>query len=220
MAWILSFVTLALLLFFLFLPACRGAGRDPGSPPAAPGSPQAGRVSGAPDPATGGLTREQIAEKLKALRQSPKPANLKMGAMCYEMATPPERAEYVCPACGEKTLYAVKEGGTTYQDVECVLHQIDGYRRLVKALPGLSASIDEREFCRKCSPKVDHPAPVLVFRLAGETADRRFRGVTPDDLVILSAFLTGKDRFDGGMTGEVALKDRAARIEEILLKAK
>lgn len=217
MAWIFSFVTLALLLFFLFLPACRGAGRDPGNPPVAPvtGSP-VGKAGGAP--VTGGLTKEQIAEKLKALQQSPKPANLRMGAMCYEMTAPPDRAEYVCPICGAKTLYAVKEGGTTYQDVECVLQQIDGYRRLAKALPGLSASIDEREFCRKCSPKVDHPAPVLVFRLAGETTERRFRGISPEDLTILSAFLAGRDRYDGGMTGEVAIRDCAARIEQILLK--
>jgi hypothetical protein len=219
MAWILSLVTLALLLFFLLLPACRGAGKDPGTPPAAPGAaPQAGKVAGAQAPATGGLTREQIAEKLKTLRQAPKPADLKMGALCYEMAAPPNRAEYVCPVCHEKTLYAVKEGGASYTEVEFVLHQIDGCRRLAKNLPGLAASVDEREFCRKCSPKLEHPALVLVFRLAGETSERRFRGISPEDLTILAAFLAGKDRYDDGPTGEVAIRDCAARIEEILLE--
>ena len=33
-----------------------------------------------------------------------------MGAMCYDMCMPPPVTEYVCPVCGEKTLYPVPEG--------------------------------------------------------------------------------------------------------------
>lgn len=52
------------------------------------------------------MQRDEMRKRLEELAKSAPPKDLSSGAMCYEMATPPERAEYVCPACGDKTLYA------------------------------------------------------------------------------------------------------------------
>jgi hypothetical protein len=55
------------------------------------------------------LPRDLIA-KLDELAEQPGPKDLKRGAMCYSIAPPPNREEYICPKCGERTLYA-KSGG-------------------------------------------------------------------------------------------------------------
>jgi len=53
------------------------------------------------------LTREQLDKLLNALAEKPAPEAKRMPmAMCYRMAAPPERVEYVCPQCGEKTIYS------------------------------------------------------------------------------------------------------------------
>ena len=51
------------------------------------------------------LTRLELENRLKKLAESEPPKELFMGAMCYDMAAPPARVEYVCPDCGEKTFY-------------------------------------------------------------------------------------------------------------------
>jgi hypothetical protein len=50
----------------------------------------------------------------------------------------------------------------------------------------------------------------------GTTEPRRFRGITPEDLQVLKAFLAGQDRYVWGAGAEHAIKDKLPRIAEIL----
>jgi len=52
-------------------------------------------------------TKEQIEEKLDYLCKTPPPDELSFGAMCYSVIVTAvqEKYTYVCPVCGEKTIY-------------------------------------------------------------------------------------------------------------------
>jgi len=52
------------------------------------------------------LTPEQMIDRLLAeLAQKSAPTNLSLGAMCYDMPCPPERVDYVCPVCENRTIF-------------------------------------------------------------------------------------------------------------------
>ena len=78
----------------------------------------------------GKLSQTRINEMLEKLEttQAPEP---RMGAMCYDMAGPPNRVEYVCPVCGEKTLY-------TEQKAFLIGAELESCRRLNKTLSKLA----------------------------------------------------------------------------------
>lgn len=161
------------------------------------------------------LTREQIAQRLKKLKESPAPTNLRPAAMCYKMAATPDRIEYICPVCGERTLYSSQASGN-YQQVTLVREDIPECRQLVKSITGLSLSIDESEFCRKCSPRVGSPAMTLIIRYPGEKEPRQVKGISAQDLTLISEFLSGKNRHEGERGSETPLVDYIPRLLELL----
>ena len=170
---------------------------------------------GKPPLATDNLTREQVAKRLKKLSKSPPPAKLSLGAMCYEVAAPPDRGEYVCPVCGQKTLYTrAREQGQN--NVDMVLNDIPECRRMVKAIKGLNLTLDESEFCHKCSPAVKSPGLILIVRYPGEKKPHRVRNVSSSDLEILQLFITGQDRVAGFTGTETPLKEYLPRLQELL----
>ncbi|MBP7867258.1 MAG: hypothetical protein KA419_15075 [Acidobacteria bacterium] len=220
MLWLVSMAVAAIFFLFLFFPSCKAAGH--GGAPAGPGDPGPG-VAGEPGggqtaaPVTGKLTRAEIEARLRKLAESPPPKNLGMGAECYKMASPPARVEYVCPACGQRTLYAESEG-VPWAVMQAVRGGIEACRRQVGDIGGIRFTLDEHAFCRKCAPGVKEPALVLVFRLQGESGDRRVPNVTPEDLRLLREFLAGKDRHQGDNDAETPLLDHVDRLREILVK--
>lgn len=220
MMWLVSLAVAAILFFFLFFPSCKAAGRNgsgAGPGESAPGTAVEPGGAKPAAPLTGPLTRAEIEARLRKLAESPPPKKLEMGAMCYKMAAPPERVEYVCPACGHRTLYAESEG-VPWAVMQAVRGGIEACRRQAGDIGGLRFALDEHEFCRQCAPGVKEPALVLVFRLQGDSEDRRFRNVTPEDLRLLREFLTGKDRHQGDNDVETPLRDHTDRLREILVR--
>jgi hypothetical protein len=136
-----------------------------------------------PTPAT--LRREEIAARLRTLAGAPTPDIRPMVASCYAVATPPNRAEYTCAVCGEKTIYA--------RDlIRLVEHDLVECRRLVPAIEGVSVRLDESQLCARCSPAVEQPRLAIEVLLAGEERPHRAEGVTPDDLRMIAELLSGK----------------------------
>jgi hypothetical protein len=142
--------------------------------------------------------------------------------MCYKTAGPPDRVDYVCPRCGERTVYA--RGGAASEGVraaswemsELVGRRLEECRRQVLGIRDHGVSLDETEFCGKCRPDVREPRLALVVRLTGEEGERRTAGVSPEDVAVVAEFLEGKDRHDAGRDREEPLKDHAKRIAELL----
>lgn len=154
------------------------------------------------------FTKSEIEKLLKDLSKS-NPKNLEfMGAMCYEMAGPPERAEYVCPICGEKTLY-------TEDYTMMISYDLQSIRDNATKLEEINCKLDESQFCKSCSPEVTEPKLCLIVKLKDE-AEHKTCGIEKEDLVLIDEFLHGdivhKDFYDA----EIPLKQYIPRIGELI----
>jgi len=175
------------------------------------------KVTVAPDTAKG-VPRVEIAAKLAKLATSKPPTKLAQGAMCYEVMAPPDRMEYVCPACGEKTLYATEGEGASpdaHAAIATMQFELEGCRRLAKQIAGLDLALDESAFCRKCTPEGQAPRLCLVVRYAGQDTPHRAEGISTDDLVLIQEFLAGKDRHVSA-DWESPLKKHLSRLQFLL----
>jgi hypothetical protein len=168
------------------------------------------------------LNREEIRTLLKTLAATPTPKEHAPGAMCYALLGIPNRVDYLCPKCGERTLYfdskqkpiQLKEG----ELVIFVWHTIPECRRVSQELPpvaGKAVTLDETQFCRKCFPEVT--APKLVLHIAyGDGKTRDVEDIKADDLRILRDFLAGKVMYRDYANHEMPLNDSLSRLQELL----
>jgi hypothetical protein len=170
-----------------------------------------------------GMDREALAKRLKELSTAPVPKDLKPGAMCYEPAMLPSKAEYMCPVCREKTLYALPEEGEkgiALRELPMITSMVNSElpacRRLVKEIKGISAELEESEFCRKCHPEVKTPRLGLTLRYSDLAKPHQVWGVTADDLRLLVEFLDGKTKHVGEADRESPMKDHLKRLDELL----
>jgi hypothetical protein len=181
---------------------------------AAPAKSGANPPAAEPAPPTPPLTREQLDAKLKKLAETPPPADFAPAAECYKTARPPDTADFVCPKDGARTGYS--KNAAVAQRVR----EAQGLQQTAASLPGLSASIDDSELCRKCTPKAPaDPQHILVVKLP-DGSEKRTRGVTAEDLQLLREFALGSLKHRGDFGQETALKDRLPRIREMLGFAK
>jgi len=173
------------------------------------------------------LTREQLDKLLETLAVNPAPEAKKMPqALCYSPMPAPTRAEYVCPQCGEKTVYswdakATKEDNAASYQTMLAVQKLQYHRAKLAKLKelGLDASLDERAFCGVCKTADGFPdekwALYLVVRLNDKTATTRLQHQDWDKLF---AFLEGKDEWVtdsiGGSTEP--LKPELPRIRVLL----
>jgi hypothetical protein len=197
-------------------PAGPGPGDPPGAQPAAKAEP-GGPV---PGPAAIARTRADLKAMLEELARREPPKDLNLGAMCYDMKAPPDRVDYVCPACGERTLYALRpaegERKADFGLIQAVLQDVPNCRRLVRGIRGVALKLDESRFCAKCAPGAAEPELGLVVTHAEDGKERRTWGITSRDLLILDAFLKGEDKFKGAFDREEPVRDHRARIEQLL----
>lgn len=154
------------------------------------------------------LTRLELEQRLQALEKAPAPAQLSPGAMCYAMM-PPDTSQqaYVCPKCGDKTLYA-----RSFAD------DIDWHRRSVKQLraKGLDCVLDESAFCKKCGQGVKEKKFVLVVQWPEQKQPHRTVLRSEDDLELLLEFFDGKATHSLGQMGEQPLKNYLPQIRNLL----
>ena len=163
------------------------------------------------------MRESEIKERLLKLAKSPPPTKLSRGAMCYDPAMPLAKTEYVCPKCGEKTLYTSDDGPRSAKATRSVRMEIPACRRIVKQIKGLKIQLDETQFCAKCAPDLKEvPKICLVVHYEGEKEPHRVEGVTSEDLKILQEFLAGKDKHEGDFGLETPLKNHIERLEQLL----
>ncbi len=153
------------------------------------------------------FSKEEIRSRLIELAVKPPPKELGQGAMCYSQVAPPDRAEYVCPKDGEKTLYNA-------QMVHEVLHEIPAVRSAAASMPGVSITVDESEFCKKCSPNTKLPQISVTIQF--DDYSTTVKGVSSTDMDILREFLTGQQKHSDSYDFETPLKDHIPRLEILL----
>ena len=163
-----------------------------------------------------GLDRQNLEKKLQELAKAPPPTKLAPGDMCYDMAAPADRIDYVCPACQEKTLYSRKAGGDW--KIQWIILDADRYRKLAKQLQdnGLDCKLDESAFCQKCGKDAKEKTFVLETKWTGQEKPHRAALRDIDDLKLILEFLEGKKVHAGAQGAETPLKNYLPRIRELL----
>jgi RNase P subunit RPR2 len=147
--------------------------------------------------------------KMLATVEKAKAPEAKMGAMCYDMAMPPETLSYVCPTCGEKTLYT-KDLAWKWN------FELDSCRRVFKTLPKHETmTLDESGFCKKCCPGTNTPALNLQIRFDNGTTNT-VSDINGNDLRMLGGFLSGKLDYPTFNDGTEALKNKLPRLHQLL----
>ena len=165
------------------------------------------------------VKRADIQQSLQKLAASKPPEVNKMGAMCYEMSGPPETAQYVCPKCGEKTLYKLgkdEDARKNYAVNNFIEYELDSCRRAAKSIKGINLTLDESQFCKKCSPDVKSPKLAIVINYEGEKEPHRVEGITCNDLQLIAEFLSGADVHVSDNDAETPLKNYTKRLSELL----
>ncbi len=109
-------------------------------------------------------------------------------AMCYVAAPPPDRVEYVCPKCGEKTLFRSKK------QVEFIFHELFECRTAVSEISTnapFKCTLGESGMCAKCIPAITNRIIALLVVHANGTTNRT-ENVTLHDLRLIRDYLDKK----------------------------
>jgi hypothetical protein len=155
------------------------------------------------------MSRQEIEKLLSRVERSPEPEPA-MGAMCYDMAGPPGVAEYICPACGEKTIYSDDH-------TWLVAYELQSIRAMTEdaaSRSGLELTLDESQFCRFCTAGDEDPQ--LVLEVTYEDGARSSAEVGELDIRLLSAFLSGGLSYVTETDGTEPLRPELERLREIL----
>jgi len=101
-------------------------------------------------------TRREVEAMLAEIAKAPAPkaqGTMRDGFVsCYVVMGPPERLEYVCPICGEKTLHARGDGDYDKRIAAVFGLSGNGYRKQCERLRvlGWKVKLDESFLCAKC----------------------------------------------------------------------
>jgi hypothetical protein len=163
------------------------------------------------------FSKNQIDQKLKHLAETSAPTNLSFGAMCYEMAARDNSVlEYVCPICGEKTIYKRNKDSEKFSYIDSQIWNIYSCRQEIEKVKGINIKFDEKEFCSKCSPKTERPKLFLLVNIAGQKDTTKISNFSYMDIRILNEFLNDKLVHKTDNDGETALVNNIDRIKELL----
>jgi len=154
------------------------------------------------------LSRAALVNKLEQLPETPIDINEPpVGAMCYDTAAPLERSQYICPVCGEMTLYPAYS-----TDID----KISYYRTLVKKIKHVDVKLDESQLCEKCSPNSESRKLCLIVKpkshknLAGKITC----GITEEDINLIYEYSEGMKEHTTWY-GKFSLNNYKNRLEEL-----
>ena len=161
------------------------------------------------------LTQEEQFDKmLEKLAKKTVPTSLDIGAMCYEIAETADRVEYVCPACGGKTILVNFSNAWWLNDWTLKRYREDVKK--VKAL-GLDATLDERSWCETCRVNMESLPDAGELFLEVKIGEKTTRTKIEDgDFAKLIAFLEKKDKWLGDQDQEYPLNAELPRIRTLL----
>ena len=149
---------------------------------------------------------------LLARVEAEEPPLITMGAMCYDVAGPPEVAEYVCPICKEKTLYDFSQSAF-------ITWELEGCRRMAESIDErteFDVTLDERLFCDFCLPNTKEETPSLVLKVLHENGSEHLNEISITDLRVLDAFLQGNLYYTDEYEAHYPIKDFSDRVRELL----
>lgn len=155
------------------------------------------------------MSWHEVERLLDRVAKEPEPAST-MGAMCYAAVALPEVAEYVCPVCGEKTLYSSSEARTVSSEIPAAPSQF----AMLQQVSDLEMRLDETGFCSYCSP--DTTDLRLVLEITYSDGRRVSSVVTAQDLSYLVGLFGDGLSYSTWNDGREPLKPHLERLREIL----
>lgn len=154
-----------------------------------------------PDTSREKASRAEIHDRLMALAESKAPEELNPGAMCYEVAMPPDRKEYVCPVCGEKTIY-------TNESQFSIIDNVNSCRSWITSIRGLDLRLEEYNFCHHCQPDTNQvPGYKIFIRYKGEPNEEELKNAGAGSLQFIYEFMNGDKTHSDYYDNETPLKD-------------
>jgi hypothetical protein len=157
-----------------------------------------------------GMSRDDVETMLESVERKELPEPV-MGAMCYEPVSAPSVSEYICPVCGERTLY--DDDYSTILRVEDLFLTRSLFDSL-QVVADLDLLLDETSFCSICGSGDAGPYPVLVVDLTD--AEPCSSVVSNDDLRLLIGFFSGETSYATVNEGTLPLKPELDRIRTLL----
>ncbi len=159
----------------------------------------------------GSMNRDEIFRMLSRVEKMEEPAPV-MGAMCYEPVAMPFVAEYVCPVCGEKTVYSRSDD--SYYSITG-LYETRALFATLDSVSTLEMTLDETSLCSACSADSDS-THALLLRVTWEDERTCAAPVTAEDLRMLIGFMSGRLDYETVNEGTLPLRQNLDRIREIL----
>ena len=130
-------------------------------------------------------TQRDVEKRLAKIAKTQVPETRTYFANCYYMGIPTVRGEYVCPACGTKTLYAVSDFDK--RNYSAPTWHVVKHRYRCKALRemGWDVMLDESFLCSKCRKPSQPKEFFIEVTIDGKTTRSK---IEPHDLTKLLAF--------------------------------
>lgn len=155
------------------------------------------------------MSRREVERLLERVAKEPEPESV-MGAMCYAAMPIPEVTEYVCPVCGEKTLYSAAELRFAPVEITDARAQFD----MLQQVSDLDMRLEEVGYCSFCGP--DSTEPHLVLEILYSDGPAVTSTVTVLDLRYLVGLFGDGLCYSTWNDGREPLKPELERIREIL----
>jgi len=158
------------------------------------------------------MSDDQIGEQLAKLTPEKK-RKKPLSAMCYDMAAPPDRQEYVCPKCGEKTLYSeLMEGFNTLNGLEILRIE---FNTLTALKTDCTLTLDETSLCAHCTPDTTSHDISMTVRYSDKKIHSAI-SVTINDVYLLKAYFNHDGSYTSTDGSVHLLKDEISRLKDLL----
>jgi len=157
------------------------------------------------------LSMQQVNWLLARLESQPAPDTV-WGAMCYQAVASPVVAEYICPVCGEKTVYNCAESAFSEWELQACRRMIES----INSRTEFRVELDETLFCEFCTPEESIGNCGLFLVVRPEEGRAIVNGVTEIDLRMLDSFLQGNLFYTTENEGRIPLLEYADRMRELL----
>jgi hypothetical protein len=151
--------------------------------------------------------RNDIQQRLQKLANSKARKIKNVEAVCYITILETKCYEYICPKCGEKSIFPKNEGFD---------QEFSACRRAVKNIKEIHVELDESKFCIKCSPDYSDRSFVLLIYYEGEKEPYRAKGIGLESLVLIKEFLSGSRNHTDEFGVVTPLKYYVKRLSELL----
>ena len=164
------------------------------------------------------FSKTKLRQMLAKIESSRTPKIKNVSAMCYAPPPMPNRAEYICPICNQKTLYVFSTNDSRSSNA-CwhIAYDLTTARRLIGEIQKYAPAVRLREnnFCDNCYPNHGTPNLGVIIRYDDGT-EIATDNISTEDLQILLGFFSGALIYNAGGPDTKPLQKDMPRLKQLL----